>query len=40
MSDDAAFLFADGRGTDVRRRARGGGGGAAVTADHCQLPAV
>lgn len=33
-------LLADGRGADVRRRARGGGGGAAVAADHGQLSAV
>ena len=40
MSNDTTFLSADGRGADVRRRARGGGGGAAVAADHGQLAAV
>lgn len=34
------LLFADGRGADVRRRARGGRGSAAVAADHRQLSAV
>ncbi len=40
MSNAITFLFADGRGTDVRRRARGGRGGAAIAADHRQLSAV